>query len=71
MNQWLSAKIRLFKWTAFRHDFHNVTVFIFLSFDLTSLFLIRIRCKMKIRTPYNTNIIMDKSFFLKTQYQDK
>ena len=40
--------------------------YLFFSFDLTSLFLIRFQCKMKIRTPYNTNIIMDnKSFFLK------
>ena len=37
--------------------------FFFFSFNLTSLFLIQ--CKMKIRTPCNTNIIMDnKLFFL-------
>ena len=63
MNQLLSSKIRLYKRATFRHDFHNVTlIFFFFSFDLTWLFLIQ--CRMKIRTPYNTNIIMDDNSFL-------
>ena len=62
MNQLLSSKIWLFKWATFRHDLQNVTMIFFLSLHLTPLF--RRQCRMKIRTPYNTNIIMDnKSFF--------
>ena len=66
MNQSLSSKIWLFKWATFRHDVQNVTMIFFFSLDLTPLF--RRQCRMKIRTPYNTNIIMDKKSFFRFEY---
>ena len=60
MNQLLSSE--LFKWATFCHNLHNVTIFFLFSFDPTWLFLVQ--CRMKIRTPYDTNVIMgNKSFF--------
>ena len=66
MNQLLSSKIWLFKWATFCHDLQNVTMIFFFSLDLTPLF--RRQCRMKIRTPYNTNIIMDKKSFFCFEY---